>query len=59
MFVSCNDDRLPLENSREIVFQFELTGFIENYIIEVEVLPLEKIATAIRGGEYYGEEGGE
>ena len=59
VFVSCDDNSFSLENSREVVFQFQLTGFIKNDIVKVEVLSLEKVTTAIGGGEYYREKGGE
>ena len=56
MFITCDDNRLAFEHSRQVVFEFQLTCLIEHHIVEIEILALKQIATSIGGGEDNREE---
>ena len=51
MFITCDDNCLAFEHSRQIVFEFQLTCLVKHHIVEIEILALEQVATSIGGGE--------
>ena len=59
MFIACNDHIFPFQDRRKIVFQLQLTSFIKNDIIKIEILPLKKITASIWRRQNNGKEMGE
>ena len=56
VFITCNDNRLAFEHSRQVVFEFQLTRLVKHHIVKIEILALKQIATSIGGGEDNREE---
>ncbi|MNK79976.1 hypothetical protein D3C87_996730 [compost metagenome] len=48
MLITSNYHVFPFQDRWQIVFQFQLTGFIKNDIVKIEILPLKKITASIR-----------
>ena len=56
VFITCDDNRLAFQHSRQVVFEFQLTCLVKHHIVEIEIFALKQIATSIGGGEDNREE---